>query len=271
MQIADLPYRPAPKARPVAPYVGGKKQLARRLAAMIEATPHELYGEVFAGMAGVFFKRRTAPKVEVLNDYSRDVANFFRVLQNHYQALLDMLKWQLTSREEWERLNGLDPERLTDLQRAARFLYLQRLAFGGKVAGRNFGVRYGGPASFDVTRLAPLLADVHERLAGVWIECLPWAAFLERWDRPGALFYLDPPYWGSEHYYGRALFGRDEYSAMAERLAQLKGRFILTVNDVPELREIFGGFAIDGVGVTYGLQGGPGVAAREIIVTGGGA
>jgi len=48
---------------------------------------HELYGEVFAGMGSVFFRRRMAPKVEVLNDLSGDVATFFRVVQNHHQAL----------------------------------------------------------------------------------------------------------------------------------------------------------------------------------------
>src|SRR5690554_2699583 len=84
---------PVPAAKPVAGYVGGKKQLAKTLAGRIEATPHALYGEVFAGMAGVCFRRGTAPKVEVLNDVSRDVACLFRVLQNHYQAFLDMLRW----------------------------------------------------------------------------------------------------------------------------------------------------------------------------------
>jgi hypothetical protein len=123
-----------PAAKPVAGYVGGKRQLARELARRIAAVRHSLYGEVFAGMAGVFFARQQAPQVEVLNDISRDVATFFRVLQNHHQALMDMLRWQLASRAEFDRLNGQDPERLTDLQRAARFLYVQRLAFGGSPA-----------------------------------------------------------------------------------------------------------------------------------------
>lgn len=249
------PLRPVPPARAVAPYVGGKKQLARRLTSLIEATPHSLYGEVFAGMAGVFFRRRLAPKVEVLNDISRDVSNFFRVLQNHYQALMDMLKWQLTSREEFERLNGMDPDRLTDLQRAARFLYLQRLSFGGKVAGRSFGVSTSGPARFDVTKLASSLSEAHERLAGVWIENLGWDAFLDRWDRPGALFFLDSPYFGSEHYYGRGLFSADDFARLADRLRRLAGRFILTVNDAPEMREVFGEFPQADADVTYTLAG----------------
>lgn len=82
---------------------------------------------------------------------------------------------------------------LTDLERAARFLYLQRLAFGGKVTGQNFGVDMTGPSRFNLNRLGPVLEDVHERLAGVTIENLDWRGFIDRYDRAGTLFYLDRP------------------------------------------------------------------------------
>ena len=257
-------------ARPLAGYVGGKKQLARRLCAMIEATPHSLYAEAFVGMGGVFFRRRAAPKVEVINDVSRDIATFFRVLQRHSQAFHDMLKWQVTSRAEWDRLTETPPETLTDLERAARFLYLQRLAFGGKVAGRNFGISATTPAKFDMTKIAPMLAEAHERLAGVTIECLGWRDFLARWDRPGALFYLDPPYWGAEDYYGKALFPRADHEDLAATLRGLKGRFILTMSDRPETRAIYGRAGrIETVELSYQVAGADSTApAREIIVSG---
>ncbi len=86
------------EARPVAPYIGGKRNLARRLADRIEAIPHDLYAEPFVGMGGVFLARRRAAPIEVINDISTDVATLFRILQRHYQAFLDMLRWQLTSR-----------------------------------------------------------------------------------------------------------------------------------------------------------------------------
>lgn len=186
-----MPVRPV---SPVAAYLGGKKVLAGRLIDRIAGIPHETYVEPFVGMGGVFLRRPFRAKAEVINDLSTDVATLFRVLQRHYQALMDMLRWQITSREEFQRLLAMAPDTLTDLERAARFLYLQRLAFGGKVQGRNFGVSVGLPGRFDVGKLGPLLEAVHERLAGVVIERLPYHQLLPRYDRPGTLFYLDPPY-----------------------------------------------------------------------------
>lgn len=253
---------------PVAGYAGGKRQLARRIIARIQEVEHTLYAEPFVGMGGVFLRRSQRPKVEAINDASRDVATFFRVLQHHYQALLDMLKWQVTSRAEFERLVGQDPDTLTDMQRAARFLYLQRLSFGGKVNGRSFGVDINGPARFDITRLVPLLEAVHERLAGVWVECLPWQKFMSRYDKPGTLFYLDPPYWGTEHYYGQGLFSREQFTELNAALMTLQGRFILSLNDVPEVRELFAWASIETVELSYQMGGGHRAKrVTEVIIT----
>lgn len=263
-------FRPVRSIRPIAGYVGGKKVLARTLADRIATVPHDVYAEPFVGMGGVFLRREIAPKVEAINDLSRDVATTFRILQRHYQAFMDMMRWQLASRAEFDRLRSQDPDTLTDLERAARFLVLQRLAFGGKVEGRSFGVATTQPARLDVRKLGPLLEAVHERLAGVWIECLPWRTFLERWDRPETLFYLDPPYWGAEHYYGRDAFQRSDFEVLAEALKGLRGRFILSLNDVPEVRELFGWASIEPVELTYFLPAKGGKAgSRELIISGG--
>jgi len=189
---------PVAPTEPVAPYLGGKRHLAARIVARLAMIPHDTYVEPFVGMGGVFLRRPFRARGEVINDISGDVATLFRVLQRHYVALMDLLRWQVTSRAEFERLLAANPATLTDLERAARFLYVQRLAYGGKVTGRNFGVVVGGPARFDVTRLAQQLAEVHERLAGVVIEQLPFLDVLTRYDSPGTLFYLDPPYFGGE-------------------------------------------------------------------------
>lgn len=268
MEFLSYP-RPVEATPTPAAYIGGKKALSKRLVDLINATTHATYAEAFVGMGGVFLKRTLQPRSEVINDFNGEVTTLFRILQRHYPQFMDMLKFQVTSRREFERLKASDPATLTDLERAARFLYLQRLAFGGKVAGQNFGVSAGLGGRFNITRLASTLEAIHERLAGVVIENLPWQAFVDRYDRPETLFYLDPPYWGSEGDYGATLFGREQFGLMAERMAGLQGRFILSINDVPEIRGLFGRFRFEEVDIEYTLAGGRGKPARELIVVSG--
>lgn len=266
MDQESFPFTAVTPVKPPAAYIGGKKQLAQRLASIIEQIPHALYAEVFVGMGGVFFRRQLVPKAEVINDRSGDVVTLFRILQRHYPQFMDTLKYQLTSRREFQRLADCDPGTLTDLERAARFLYLQRLAFGGKVTGRNFGIPGNLQAGFNLTRLGSVLEDVHERLSGVIVENLNWKEFVDRYDRPGALFYLDPPYYGSEKDYGKSAFDRSEFAIMAERLKQLEGRFVLSLNDRPEVREIFGAFRLVDAPLTYTIAGGSGKDVGEVII-----
>lgn len=252
-----------------APYQGGKRNLARRIIARLEEVPHRTYAEPFVGMGGIFFRRRLAAPAEVINDRSRDVATFFRVLQRHYIAFLDMMRWQLTTRTEFQRLCQTDPDTLTDLERAARFFYLQRTSFGGKVRGRTFGVSASAPGRFDITKLQPQLEELHTRLAGVTIECLPFGEFIARYDRAETLFYLDPPYYGCEGDYGADLFERADFERLAEQLRGIRGRFILSLNDAPQVREIFRGFEVEAVRTTYSIAGGRGPsAAAEVLITG---
>jgi len=142
---------------PVAPYVGGKRLLAKILVERINQIDHTGYAEPFVGMGGVFFRRNQQPKTEVINDINGDISTLFRVLQRHYAYFIDFLKFQITSRREFERLVKIDPATLTDLERAARFIYLQKTAFGGKVTGANFGVEKDKPARFNVMKLEAIL------------------------------------------------------------------------------------------------------------------
>ena len=159
MAVETPDLSPVEPTLPVAPWLGGKRNLAGRIAKMIAAIPHRVYAEPFVGMGGVFLRRRMRPRSEVINDYGRDVANLFRILARHYPQFLEMLRFQLTTRVEFNRLVATNPDTLTDLERAARFLYLQRTAFGGKISGRNFGVSKDRPARFNLTTLEPMLED----------------------------------------------------------------------------------------------------------------
>jgi len=259
--------RTVPPVLPVAPWIGGKRNLAKRLIQRIDAIPHTTYAEPFVGMAGVFLRRSRVPRAEVINDASGEVANFFRILQRHYPQFMDTLRFQVTSRRDFDRLCHMDPDTLTDLERAARFLVLQRLSFAGKVVGRTFGVHAASPARFNLNTLAPQLADVHERLAGVVIENLDFQAFLHRYDRPETLFYCDPPYVGVEGYYGKALFSAEDHRRLAETLLTLRGHWILSLNDHPMIRELYAGCRIETAPVRYSAaRDTPGKAVTELLI-----
>ncbi|MFY9350066.1 MAG: DNA adenine methylase [Sphingobium sp.] len=259
---------PVSPVQPAAPYIGGKRNLAKRIISRINATAHATYAEVFVGMGGIFLRRDMRPRSEVINDWSEDVSTFFRVLQHHYVAFLDMIRFQIASRANFEKLLAQEPRSLTDMQRAARFLYLQRMAFGGIVQRRSFGVAPSRPSRFDVTKLQPMLEAIHERLSAVTIERLRWQDFLRRYDRAETLFYLDPPYFDCEGDYGAGMFGQEEFAEMASLLGMLKGRFILSLNDHPTVRDIFRGFAIEEVETTYQVSGiGRAQRARELIIS----
>ncbi|WP_112309744.1 DNA adenine methylase [Pseudogemmobacter bohemicus] len=261
---------PVDPVRPVAPWIGGKRNLAKRICAILDTIPCTTYAEPFVGMGGIFLRRTSRPRAEVINDYGRDVANLFRILQRHYPQFLDTLKFQLTTRAEFNRLVDTRADTLTDLERAGRFLYLQRTAFGGKVSGRNFGVQADRGARFNLTTLEPMLEDLHTRLAGVVIECLDFGEFIHRYDGTGTFFYLDPPYWGSEGDYGKALFTRADFERLAGVLRGIKGGFLLSINDVPEIRELFAWARIEEVDTTYSIAGkGDRPKAPELLIRGG--
>ena len=257
------PVRPA---APVASWLGGKSKLAKTLIARIDRIPHSTYIEPFVGMGGVFLRRTWKPRLEVMNDRNGEIINLFRILQRHYPQFMDMLRFQVVSRRRFEQLRQTDPAHLTDLERAARFLYLQRLGFGGKVDS-VFGVASTSTPRFSLAKLGPLLDAAHERLDGVVFENLDWSDLIARYDHAEALFYLDPPYFGGENDYGKGLFDRRDFQRMADQLAGIRGAFVMSINDRPEIREIFGRFIVDEVRLTYTVSSGEGTKARELIIS----
>ena len=238
--------------RPPAPYLGGKRNLAKRLTAIIDAIPHRTYVEPLVGIGGVFLRRPKAAPVEEINDLSGDVANLFRVIRRHYEPRVAELRWLIASRAEFQRQSSLDPRLLTDIERAVRFLYLQRLAFGGCVVGRSFGVDHRSSSRFNQAKLHTELKLLRDRLAPVTVEQLDYAEVIRRYDSEATLFFLDPPYDGTTGY--GLEFGHDHYLAMADQLAGIRGRFVLSINDTPFIRATFARFAIAEVETSWSVS-----------------
>lgn len=234
------------KASPLVPWVGGKRRLAQHILPLFPE--HSCYVEPFCGAAALFFMKEPS-KVEVLNDVHGELVRLYRVVQNHLEEFVRHFKWSLASREMYGWLQSTRPDTLTDIQRAARFFYLQKLGFGGKVDGQTFGVATTSKARLNLLRLEEDLSQAHLRLHQVTIEHLDWAACIERYDRPHTFFYMDPPYYGTEGY--GAAFGLEQYDRMAELMHEMKGKAIVSVNDIPAMRQAFAGLSMKRLTINY--------------------
>lgn len=241
----------ADQARPLIPWMGGKRRLARHIIPMFP--PHQCYVEPFAGAAAIFFMKPPA-KVEVLNDVHSELVTLYRVVRRHRAEFERHCADLLTSRELYGWLRDTPPAALTDIERAVRFYALQKMGFGGKVASPSFGAATTSPPRLNPGRVPHDLALAEQRLARVYIEHLDWAECVRRYDRPHTLFYCDPPYWQTEGY--GVDFGLEQYELLARLARSIKGRMVISVGDVPAMREVFAGLRMETVQTCYTVGGG---------------
>lgn len=255
---------PNPSFRPILPWIGGKRRLAKHLLPLFPE--HACYVEPFCGAAALFFMKAPA-KAEIINDINGDLVNLYRVVQHHLEEFVRQFKWALVSRQIWQWLDVTPVETLTDIQRAVRFFYLQKAGFGGKVEGRTFGTSTTSGPRLNLLRIEEELSMAHLRLSGTTIEHLAWHECIRRYDRPHTLFYCDPPYWGTEGY--GVDFELEEYDRMATLARSISGRMIISVNDIPEMRKAFAGLSMNTLDIRYSV-GGAGRSnstARELVIT----
>lgn len=246
--------------KPIIPWMGGKRRLAKYILPLING--HEQYVEPFAGGAAIFFLKDPS-KVEVINDVNRDLINLYRCVRHHLDELVKHFRWALVSREEFLHQQSVDPETLTDIQRAARFYYLQRSCFGARLGAQSWGISQTTPPKFNLTRIEEDLSMAHMRLARTYIENMQWSDLIKRWDRDGTVFYCDPPYWQTAGY--DVEFPFENYKQLADLAKSIKGHMVISVNDIPEMRDVFEGLHIQDVPINYTVGGKP-QPRRELII-----
>jgi DNA adenine methylase len=185
-------------------------------------------------------------------------------VKNHLEELVRQFKWALSSREifKWHQITPT--ETLTDIQRAARFFYLQHSAFGGKVQGQTYGVATTAPPGLNLLRIEENLSAAWMRLASTYIENLSWQDCVRRYDRPHTFFFMDPPYWETEGY--GVDFGWEQYEQLAQTLRTMKGKAMVTLNDHAAIRELFADFTIESTDIRYTVGGGNGVERSEVVI-----
>ncbi|MDH4229947.1 MAG: DNA adenine methylase [Nitrospirota bacterium] len=231
-------------------WMGSKRRLAPVILPMFPV--HSCYVEVFAGSGSLLFAREDPAKTEVLNDIDGELVNFFRTAKHHLVEFCNQFRWAVTSRKVFDWCQDMPPEPLTEIQRAARFYYLQRLAFGGKKNG-PYGYSTTSKPKLNLVALEETMSEVHTRLAGVNIENLDWQDCIARYDRPHTLFYCDPPYWSTTGY--GTPFVLEHYDRMADLARTIKGKMIISVSDHPEMRRAFAGLPMREVPITYTVGG----------------
>jgi len=217
-------------------YLGGKSRLARVVAARLPSS--RCYAEVFGGAGWVLFAREPS-YVEVLNDVNGRLVNLYRVVRDAPGELAEALEFLPRSRalyrEFGERAEPDDP-----VAAAAVYYYLVKNAFSGQVGcGFSSSKRFPGKYS--------MLADFKlwaRRLNKVTIENLRYEDCLRRYDAADTVFYLDPPYVGTERYYGGD-FAPADHERLRDVLEGLKGGWLVSYNDCAEVRALYDGFNVE--------------------------
>ncbi|WP_345815240.1 DNA adenine methylase [Paraburkholderia sp. PREW-6R] len=251
---------------PIVPWLGGKRRLADKIIPLFPQ--HDCYVEVFCGGAALYFLRPQPARVEILNDLNGELVNLYRVVQNHLEEFVRQFKWAISSRQVFKWHQQSVPETLTDIQRAARFYYLQHHAFGGKVSGQHFGTATTAP-TVNLLRIEESLSAAHLRLAGATVENLSWLTCMERYDRSHTFFYCDPPYWQTEGY--GVPFPFEEYERLAAFMLECKGRVMVSINDHPDIRRAFIGQSMLELDIRYSVNNASGCApssqpSRELVI-----
>jgi len=233
-------------------YMGGKSLLAKKIITRIPE--HNCYCEVFAGAAWLLFKKEESD-VEIINDINTDLVTLFRVIKLHLEEFIRYLKWILVARDEFERFKKENPETLTDIQKAVRFYFLLKSGYAARIENPSFNIATTSRPRLNLLRIEEELSAVHLRLSRVYVENRPYDNIINRFDKPDTFFYCDPPYYGYEDYYGKGIFSPDDFRRLRDILSVIRGKFIMSINDVPDIRQLFKAFRLEVVKTTYMAAG----------------
>lgn len=245
--------------KPIIRWPGGKTRLLKHILPLIR--PHKTFVEAFAGGAAVLLAKEPSA-AEILNDINGDLVNLYRHAQYHLDPLLSEIEWTLNSRENLQDLRAQPG--LTGLQRAARWFLLNRMSFGG--CGTSYAVTTQSQPSR--SNVLELLKAMNARLDKVSVENLPYERLFAAYDRPGTLWFLDPPYSAGETK-AYDLWSDEDMQAFAARVLALHGDWIVTVNDSATNRALFAAHDIQAVWTASGavnVREQPGRKFAELII-----
>lgn len=221
------------RTKPILRWPGGKSRLLQKIIPLIPK--HVCYCEPFAGgLAVLLAKQRSS--VEIINDINGDLIALYRNVQYHMPELLRELAFMHGSRKNIH--DFIAQPGLTEIQRAARFLVLNRTSFGGNMHSFAVAKTGGGGAGLSRELNTRLLGEAHERLDKVVIENLPYDRCMKLYDSADSFFFLDPPYLKTK-VNAYAGWTEKDMTAFRHSVESLKGRWVVTVDGSEFNRELF--------------------------------
>lgn len=238
-----------PIGRPVLRYFGGKWRLAPWIMSYFPA--HICYCEPYGGGANVILQKEPS-YIDVYNDLNGDVVNFFRVMRERKDELIEAIRWTPYARDEY----NLVYEPTSDPLERARRLYIQAwMERGGyRANGKNSGWRFvrddarGTKTPIDDWNNIDHLYDIANRLKQMTIENDPALTVINRYDAPTTLFYLDPPYVQSTRNQRWALaayqyeMADEDHRELARALNRIEGMAIVSGYPSPLYEELYAGW-----------------------------
>ena len=244
--------------------LGGKSRLRKQILELMKA--HTCYVEVFFGAGWVYFGKEPS-KVEVINDIDGELINLFKMIQNHPDEINRILETHVVSREIFTELRQVPTEYMTEIQRAVRYLYLINHSYSGKAS--TFGY---SPMQHPKQKIRnkEFINSIANRLKNTYVENLDFETLIRKYDREKTLFFLDPPYFETSMDFTGEIkidFGEEEHFKLRDLCSEIKGSFILTVNDHPLMSELYKDFYILPTEVTYSCSSSNNNTAKELIIT----
>lgn len=225
-------------AKPIIPWIGGKQKLAKWI--ISHFTEHDCFVDVFGGSGAILLAKEPS-KCEVFNDINENIYWAFKWARDDPAGIYAELQMYPYSRKLYhETLEKLRKPDLDTRERAIMFLLHMRMAFGGKFAGGFSTSKVSNPTKrFELfKRIFPFA----ERFRSVVIEQLDYAEAINKYDSERTLFYLDPPYHiprADSYYVSEGWEGGKEYYRLAEVLADVRGKWIMSNYETPLLQELF--------------------------------
>ena len=224
-------------------WVGGKKALRDEILARFPRN-YKRYIEVFGGAGWVLFHKPPGNDFEVFNDFNGNLVNLYRCVREQPEALRNELRYMLNSRLDFEYMKGMLHSQavLPDVRRAAYYYALIRYSYAA-------GTSTFGSQPHAMWNNFPLIESAAGRLQKVVIENKDCVKLIRQYDCPESFFYCDPPYYNADQYYEAVSSDGFDHAGLADALLGIKGKFLLSYNDCPEIRALYDrpGIVVEGI------------------------